>query len=186
MNPGGGFLSPLQALLAAPLTSGSIPFADANGLLAQDNTNLRFIDADNQLVLGAGTGALPSLTTNGDLDTGIFWNATNSLALTAGANTGLRVVFISGAVGSVTRAGGGALSTPGLSFVPDDDSGFYSIADGRIGCVTNAVARLEIDTNTAASETPLLVTVAAGALVRVSVGAADSGGTGFRYLRVPN
>lgn len=46
--------------------------------------------------------------------------------------------------------------------------------------------RLQIDDNQTASETALLVSVAGAAVQRVSIGAADSGGTGFRVLRVAN
>jgi len=51
-------------------------------------------------------------------------------------------------------------------------------------CGTSAIG---VDANTTAAETRLLVwDVNAGALVRVSVGAADSGGGGYKLLRVPN
>ena len=46
--------------------------------------------------------------------------------------------------------------------------------------------RLQIDDNQTASETALLISVAGAAVQRVSIGAADSGGTGFRVLRVAN
>jgi len=46
---------------------------------------------------------------------------------------------------------------------------------------------LETDSSAVASETRLLLyDVDTGALVRVSVGANDSGGTGFKVLRIPN
>lgn len=46
--------------------------------------------------------------------------------------------------------------------------------------------RLRVDSNATASETALLISVAGAAVQRVSIGAADSGGTGFRILRVAN
>jgi len=46
---------------------------------------------------------------------------------------------------------------------------------------------LQVDGNTTAGETPLLLLdIDKGTLQRVSIGAADSGGTGFKVLRVPN
>ncbi len=46
---------------------------------------------------------------------------------------------------------------------------------------------MSLDTSTTSGDTRLLLyDVAAGTLVRVSRGAADSGGTGFRVLRIPN
>jgi len=45
----------------------------------------------------------------------------------------------------------------------------------------------ELDGNTTSGETPLLLLdCAKGTLQRVSIGASDSGGTGFKVLRVPN
>ena len=44
-----------------------------------------------------------------------------------------------------------------------------------------------MDANTASGETPLLLLdIGTGTLKRVSIGAADSGGTGFKVLRIPN
>lgn len=52
---------------------------------------------------------------------------------------------------------------------------------------TNNVVVGEFDSSTTAHDTRFLLwDVDAGALVRVSVGAANSGGTGFKVLRVPN
>lgn len=49
------------------------------------------------------------------------------------------------------------------------------------------VDAMQLDGNTTAGETPmLLLDITAGTLKRVSIGASDSGGTGFKVLRVPN
>jgi len=45
---------------------------------------------------------------------------------------------------------------------------------------------MRLDDNITAAETALLLSVAGAAATRVSVGAADTGGAGFRVLRVPN
>ena len=59
--------------------------------------------------------------------------------------------------------------------------------DNSITFPTNQIDRLQIDANATAAETSLLVySVDDAALLRVSVGAADSGGAGFRLLRIPN
>lgn len=48
-------------------------------------------------------------------------------------------------------------------------------------------AKFQVDGNTTSGETPLLLLdLASGTMKRVSIGAADSGGTGFKVLRVPN
>lgn len=59
-------------------------------------------------------------------------------------------------------------------------------AAGVISLQTNSVNRAQVDNNVAANETALLLSIAGAAVQRVSVGAADSGGVGFRVLRVAN
>lgn len=59
---------------------------------------------------------------------------------------------------------------------------FSTAVQGTVG----GVERMTLDNNVAAGNTGLLLSIAGGAPIRVSVGAADSGGTGFRTLIVPN
>lgn len=60
-------------------------------------------------------------------------------------------------------------------------------ASGLVQLIQNSVVKLEIDNSGAAGETHLrLLDITAGTLKRVSIGAADSGGVGFKVLRVPN
>lgn len=57
-----------------------------------------------------------------------------------------------------------------------------------IRCVNNAntATLFRVDVTAAAGDTVLQLSVAGAAAVRVSIGAVDSGGAGFRLLRVPN
>jgi hypothetical protein len=82
----------------------------------------------------------------------------------------------------------GTVSSLGLWFSADTDTGFYRHAVDRMGIATGGVARVLIDAADLANETTLAIWVNAGVAStrRVSVGAADSGGTGFRMLVVPN
>mgnify|MGYP004450263153 CR=1 FL=1 len=63
-------------------------------------------------------------------------------------------------------------------------------APSRFGWLTHdgttLLERMRLDDNITAAETALLLSVAGAAATRVSVGAADTGGAGFRVLRVPN
>jgi hypothetical protein len=49
-----------------------------------------------------------------------------------------------------------------------------------------SVVLMDVDHNSTAGETNFKLSVAGAAAVRVSVGPADSGGTGYRILRIPN
>jgi len=61
-------------------------------------------------------------------------------------------------------------------------------AAGGAGSAPNsAIVRARIDASTTANDTALLLwDVTAGSLRRVTIGVADSGGAGFRVLRIPN
>jgi hypothetical protein len=50
------------ALLGATLTTGSVPFADSSGHLAQDNANLFWDDTNNRLGLGTNSSLIRTLT----------------------------------------------------------------------------------------------------------------------------
>ncbi len=82
----------------------------------------------------------------------------------------------------------GSGSAPAYSFQGDLNTGLWSSAADTLDFATGggANARLQIDTEAGAGNTALLVGVAGAAPIRVSVGANDSGGAGFRVLRVPN
>lgn len=86
----------------------------------------------------------------------------------------------------VLKAAAGAVGAPSVSFSGDLNTGLYSQAADAIGLATNGVERARLDANETASETALLLSVGGATVARVSVGANDSGGAGFRLLRVPN
>lgn len=99
----------------------------------------------------------------------------------ATANNGLTIVAASRIINfsssGIINSSAGKLG--GLFFVGG--------AGGHASLVANSIEGLKVDGNTTAGETPLLVyDITAATLQRVSIGAADSGGAGFRVLRVPN
>ena len=67
------------------------------------------------------------------------------------------------------------------------DLRFGSNVSGKtVSLATFNKDRVQIDDNETAAETAMLISEAGGAVKRVSVGAVDSGGTGFKLLRVAN
>lgn len=86
---------------AATFTAGSVVFAGASGVYSQDNSNLFWDDTNNRLGVGttspdasltvntiasfgAGTAGAPSVAAKGDLDTGIYFSAANTLDVSTG------------------------------------------------------------------------------------------------------
>ena len=100
----------------------------------------------------------------------------NALKATGGSGTDIAGASLTIAGGQGTGTGaGGSLS-------------FQTAPVGTTGSSLNAlVTALQVDASVTAGNTRMLVyDVTAAALVRVSVGATDSGGSGFKVLRVPN
>jgi hypothetical protein len=91
-------------------------------------------------------------------------------------------------VGSNGHIAGTATAANGGNVIAAYGAAAGTGTPGRFEVRTLAgTARLQVDGNTTAGETPLLLLdIDKGTLQRVSIGAADSGGTGFKLLRVPN
>ncbi len=81
----------------------------------------------------------------------------------------------------------GGFTNATFNFKADEDTGLGWFAANTCALVAGNVACVQVDDNATAAETRMLVyDVTAAALRRVSIGAADSGGAGFRLLRIPN
>jgi len=98
---------------------------------------------------------------------------------------------INGTGGAGTNiAGAGLKLAPGKSTGNATPAKFTiqrTVALGSGTTLQSLVDGFEIDGNTTAGETPmLLLDITAGTMRRVSIGVADSGGVGFRVLRIPN
>lgn len=127
-------------------------------------------------------------------------NAKTMLCLGAGSWTGLvqmmtsaapGVAAIRGCAGSGTNIAGAPLeiaSGPSTGNANPSLLKFQGTTVGTSGTTLQTLRDcLHIDGNTTAGETPLLLLdIGKGTLQRVSIGASDSGGTGFKVLRVPN
>ena len=98
---------------------------------------------------------------------------------------------INGTAGIGTNIAGGKVTLAGGKSTGNATPAVVALAAslaGSSGATTQTLRDgLQIDGNVTAAETPLLLfDIDKGSLQRVSIGAADSGGTGFKVLRVPN
>lgn len=81
------------------------------------------------IALSAGTVLLPSLTFSGDLNTGMYAIAADTIGWTAG---GVQQLSLDGSYLSVTgriRIQDGTVSSPSIQFTSDTDTGFYWNSD---------------------------------------------------------
>jgi len=104
-------------------------------------------------------------------------DGTNHSEIYANAN-GKFVIDPAGAQVFLTE--GGALATPGIAKDDDPNTGLLWNAADDLQIVSGGVARIRALNNN------LQLALGAGALKTVTEGAADSGGAGFKLLRVPN
>lgn len=167
------------------MTVVSILRASGNFLLENDNQELN---------LGAGR------------DLRLYHDGSNSwmrtdvgyLGFSIAGNESFRVLNGQARITTTTARGSGLCYA--AFYDPTGEKGYFGFASGgsddlffinelnalmRLG--TNNVELLRLDSSATANDMRLLLyDVSAAALVRVSRGAADSGGAGFRLLRIPN
>lgn len=143
------------------------------------------LDANNRARFTDGTAALPSIALLNDQDTGLYSVSGDVIGLsTGGGNAGQVGVF-----GGVTQFQGrdGTVAAPYWSFVNDPDTGFYRIGANQVGGGAGGAVSISFDASATAGNTRLLVyDVDNATLERVTVGASDSGGAGYKVLRIPN
>lgn len=164
------------------ITSGDLDFA-TDGV---QNARMTAGGGNPQLLMPAGgLSGNPKYSFIGNTNTGMFQNATDSIAFSAGGTTAFQVQLSGGNLQTL-HPDGSAAATPGVAFLNDLNTGVRRSAADTMHLVTGGADRLSIDATVSAGNTALLVSVAGAAPTRVSVGANDSGGLGFRYLRVPN
>ena len=172
----------------------SIVRNDTGDLIFQASTTEKFrmTAAGASLSLSALANQLAVLVTANSTTGQSFGQRIN-----AGTNTSDYALRIANQAGSTdylrvrgdgrTHFHDGTAALPSMSFLNDTDTGFYSQAGNAIGVSANGAEVARFDASATAGNTRLLIyDVDNGALERVTVGAADSGGTGFKVLRIPN
>lgn len=83
--------------------------------------------------------------------------------------------------------GNGSVSNPSISFNNDTDTGLYQDGANVLAFVSGGVQTMELDSASVAGASRMfLLDVDSGTFKRVSFGASDSGGTGFKLLRIAN
>lgn len=170
-------------------TAGSVFFAGALGVLAQNNAAFQWVDADTQLQLTAGSATKTPLEINlfaaQSADAFQVKNSASQIVnnITADGGVGL---FVAG-VRILGLIPGDGTNYQGLEFGASGSGNILQWVSGTPRMVVGFNARMQWDGGNGAGTTGIMVwDVDNNALERVSVGAADSGGTGYKVLRIPN
>lgn len=93
----------------------------------------------------SGSAAVPSITFDSDLDTGIYNSAANQVSITTAGIERLRV----DSAGQIEAVSLGTVSAPTFSFTTDPNTGIYSPGADQIAVATNGVERIKLDTTEA-------------------------------------
>lgn len=147
-------------------TFGSIDFGGADGASIVYGAQIR-AQVDGTPALGDMPGRISFLTAS------------------AGTTTLVERVRITSA--GQLRVSDGTAAVPGFAFINELATGLLRPAANALGVAANGGEVARFDANATAGETRfMLYDVDNGALERVTVGVADSGGVGFKLLRIPN
>jgi hypothetical protein len=88
----------------------------------------------------SGSAAVPSITFDSDLDTGIYNSAANQVSITTAGTERLRI----DSAGQIEAVSLGTAAAPSFSFTTDPNTGIYSPGADQVAVATNGTARLYI------------------------------------------
>ena len=168
----------------------NIGITTAGSLRWSINSSGHLVSASGLQILGAdGSLSNPTYAFSTDPDTGIRLNTAGYLSIVAGgaavgqfSSTGLQ---ISGS-GQLMMPAGTTLA-PSFTFATDLNTGILNPAADTIAVSTGNSISFQIDKTATAGFTRMLIyDIDNGTLERVRVGAADSGGAGYKVLRIAN
>lgn len=155
------------------------------------------IGGSGQIDVPLGAAGTPSYSFSGDLDSGMFASAANTLGFSVG---GIRSVFISSSGIGSNNASGGMLSSAATSatvpaFAPnrtDMTSGLGASATGSLALITSGTTKVQVLSNgnvgvgTSTPAVPLQVWQTASSTVRIgalgSIGCLELGGAGTNQI----
>jgi len=146
---------------------------------------VRFTSGATGQALGlAGAIGTPTWAFSTDPDTGTYSGGANIFGIAAGGAARLLIANAAPAVRIAVAASG---TSPAIALNGDQDTGVLWPAAEQVGFMTAGTERLRVDNTAVATQTSLLVyDVDNATLERVTVGIADSGGAGFKVLRIAN
>lgn len=108
----------------------------------KNGTETARINTDNQLVVTAGTVSLPVIAPTGDLNTGVFFPAADTIAFTGGGTEALRIN--SSAQAEFTD---GTAALPSITNSGDTNTGVYFSAADTVDITTGGTQRAQFDSS---------------------------------------
>lgn len=162
------------------------PATDTVGIAAGGALKLT-IDGSGVLVnqgqgrFQGGTASAPGVAFDTDLNTGFYRISADAIGIATGGTDALTLNT------NAAYFRSGSPTIPSVSFIADSNTGIYSAGSDIAALVAGGVESAYWDNTTSADSTRLSVySTAASTIRRIVTGAADSGGAGFRMLRIAN
>jgi len=142
--------------------------------------------------VGDGTAAAPSVDVGGGNDG--FFKQSGVLKYSLNGTATNDVIFGASGIQSGNTNGPFMLNSevatatnPVWAFIGDDDTGIGKAGADQLSLIAGGAEGARVDTDATAGNTRfMLYDIDNATLERVTVGAADSGGVGFKVLRIPN
>ncbi len=161
----GDAASIIWELPAADGTNGQVLQTNGSGVLSWASVGTGDFESDGSVAMSGdlnlnnngivnleqGTNAAPSISFNGDADTGIYSSSANEIAFTTGGtrrfyvtNSGLRGT---GTDSVLLRGSNGTEAQPSYSFAADSDTGLYSDTADELTFVTGGADAMTINSS---------------------------------------
>lgn len=166
------------------IAANSIGFA-VNGLAQWRISNIGEwipLQTTGTIFINNGTEAAPLFAFNTDTNTGVYSFGADSFAISCGGTRRWSVDPANGMVSTLKAYFPlGAAATPSISFVGDENTGFYRYSADTIGFVTNGVDRAYIDSASFTSFVPIVSSTQHSFNVTLSATVNDVTGDGTVY-----
>ncbi len=133
------------------------------------------------LILGNGSNTAPTYSFSSDTDTGMYDDGAGQISFTSNGTETFRLKA------NLKAVQDGSAAVVNFAVGNEGSTGIFQPNGNEIGFSCSGVETARLDDDATATNTRLLIwDVDNATMERVSVGAADTGGSGFKVLRIPN
>lgn len=147
-GPAGSASLPTYGFTGDPNTGAYSVGADQYGITVGGTLRLTIdtgtVTSTLPVMVPTGSAAAPSLTFNGDANTGLFANGADTIGLATGGSLRMDLSTTAITMRLATMLAVGTVSAPGLAFDGDDDLGLYRVAANTLGISTGNFLKMEL------------------------------------------
>jgi hypothetical protein len=145
------------------ISTGGVKKVEVKSTGVNVNTDIT-IGGMKQVLTSNGTVSLPSLTFNGDADTGLYRIGADNIGITTGGTKRVQISSAGLAVNAAISTTGvfnvsdGSVGSPSITFSADNNTGFYRVGNDSVGITAGGVKKVEVKSTGVTVNTGLTVT----------------------------